>query len=180
MLCRYLRRIYHLFLAFIMPSAPPVIFTPPSEAPASPAGIHTPPSPASPGSPGPVFALPTPPGTAATGTITVTGAPVQNHTFAVAGLTFTFKNSPVGLYQVATDSPSFPSSEASKIRYAINAAAVPGVTASNSGAVVTITATAPGVAGNAIALNATGAMGISAGTLTGGTGLPAPTAIFTP
>jgi hypothetical protein len=107
----------------------------------------------------------TPP-SAASGTVTVTGAPVENNTVTVAGQVFTWKNSPLGLYQIHTDSPSFPSSEATKLRTAINGAGL-GVTATALAAVVTITAP-QGAVGNTYNLAASGPFTVSGAFLTGG------------
>jgi hypothetical protein len=116
---------------------------------------------------GGVIAAGTPPA-AATGSITVTGAPVHGNSITVAGQVFTWKTSPSGLYEILVNSPSFTSSEATAIRNAINAAGL-AVTATSSGAVATFTAINPGTAGNALSLAASGPFTTSGATLTGGT-----------
>lgn len=101
-------------------------------------------------------------GTFATGTVDFTGiVPVQGYTCYVQGQSIVWKNSPSGIYEVTVDSPSFPSSEASKFAYVVRNAGL-GVTASSSGNVVTLTANVPGLSGND-----TG--GMSGGVMSGGT-----------
>lgn len=160
-------------------SAAASVFVPDSSPPSAAASVFAVPS-ITPALPGVILPLPVV-ATAATGTITVTGVITEGDSFTVAGITFTFKNSPSGSFELATDSPSFVTSEALKIRSKINQTSLISsrVTATVSGAVVTITAQAKGTSGNSITLAKSGPMTVSGSTLTGGTGgVVAPIAVL--
>lgn len=92
-------------------------------------------------------------GVAAQGTHDFTGiAPTDGYTIQVGNYFFVWKNSPIGVFQIQTNSPSFPSSEANHFATAVNTASVTlgtsGMTATNVGNIVDITANSIGYAGN--------------------------------
>ena len=87
-------------------------------------------------------------GVNATGAVDFTSiVPVDGYNITVDTHVFTWRNSPVGLFEIPTDSPSFPVSEASKFANAVNSAGIP-FTASRTGNVTTVVATVFGAASN--------------------------------
>lgn len=101
------------------------------------------------------------------GTITITGTPVADETFVVGAQTFTFKALRGAAGEVTIDADN--ETQAENIVDAITEDLAT-VTAENTLGVVTVTAVAAGVAGDALTLteNATGVAVSGAGTLAGG------------
>lgn len=104
-------------------------------------------------------------GTAATGTITLSGAGDEDDTVMVAGIVFTLKASPAGPLDI--DIGANADDTATNIAASVNALVA--VNASASTNVVTITAAQTGLAGNAISLGVDGDDLLASGpTLSGG------------
>lgn len=107
----------------------------------------------------------------ASGTITFTGNPVNNETLDINGVTFTAKTSGATGDQFNIGSGA--AANASALAAAINASTTAGIVgtvyASVSAGVITITAAAPGAAGNLIALTESMTnVAVSGANLTGG------------
>lgn len=104
----------------------------------------------------------------ATGTITFAGTPVENETFVIGAVTFTFKAARSGVGEVTIDADN--TQQAVNALAAITADASAIVTSISALGVVTMTAVAAGAAGNLITLteSATGTAVSGAGTLTNG------------
>jgi hypothetical protein len=116
------------------------------------------------------LAVVTPVSVAATGTITISGTPVANETFVVGTQTFTFKVARAVAGEVTISAVN--ATQAANIVAAITADIPSTATASALGAVVTVTATTAGVAGNLIVFTeaATGVAVSGSGRLSGGSG----------
>jgi len=84
----------------------------------------------------------------ASGSRDFTGVTInQGYKVVVGAYTFTWKNSPVGLFEIVAESPYFPSIEAGKLRDAVNASGI-AFTATASANVTSITADAVGEESN--------------------------------
>lgn len=113
-------------------------------------------------------------GAHASGTVTFSSNPVAGNSVTIGGQAFSFVTTPPATaFQVQIGAN--PTVTAQGFLEAVNASAVP-VAASGAGTIITLTADAVGVAGNAITLVATGPT-VSGATLVGGTaGLTVPAA----
>jgi len=177
-------------------SAPPVVYTPPSAGspPSAPGAVHAVPA-ASPSVPGAVHAVPVVGGgVAATGSITFAGIPTAgeaitvNDVACVALAIDSVGPLSLGEFRIGGESGFKTPAEntALNLAAAINLhPAIFLVSATRTGAIVSLAATTPGVSGNSISLteSATNVTVTGSGFLTGGSGssaLPTPPAIHAP
>ena len=103
----------------------------------------------------------------ATGTVTITGTPIEDEHLTIGAIEFHFKAAPSGAGEILIDADN--TIQAANIVDAITSE-LTAVTATNLLGVVGITSVAPGMAGNALPLttNATGVAVSGSGTLEGG------------
>ena len=171
-----------------MPAAPPAIHTPPAplDPPAAPGAVFA--VPGEPTAPGGVYAPPVAPvAVAASGTITFTGEPADTQTLTIGGVEYKFYYGlgPYNMREIPRPGSPSPTSWAAATAARINAWTFGGadvnVTAAAVAGVVTLTARAAGVAGNAITLTETAAnVAVSGANLTGGVdGLRSPAILYT-
>lgn len=107
--------------------------------------------------------------TAASGTVTFSGQPSDGDTVTVAGIVYTFKNTPTRLRDVPILGSATLTAQAFKAAVNNTALGVTGVAATGASTTITLTAIAGGTGGNAITLAKSGTnLAVSGATLSGG------------